>query len=209
MKHLCGYIFTALLLFVAGAVSAQDTALLDKLYSDMSSSCVEMTYTYETEVSGVKAVGEGKLDVQGDMWTMTGNGIQMWCDGKTLWVADPSLKEVVIEPASGEDDGAILTNPASLFVRMQELFDMVRALESPDGKSVTFFMSPKTSGNMAFCNVEVSKADASILSGVFAFNDGSDVNVKVSTMSLSRKRAAEAFRPQIKFDSSWIVTDMR
>lgn len=209
MKHLCGYIFTALLLFVAGAVSAQDTALLDKLYSDMSSSCVEMTYTYETEVSGVKAVGEGKLDVQGDMWTMTGNGIQMWCDGKALWVADPSLKEVVIEPASGEDDGAILTNPASLFVRMQELFDMVRALESPDGKSVTFFMSPKTSGNMAFCNVEVSKADASILSGVFAFNDGSDVNVKVSAMSLSQKRAAEAFRPQIKFDSSWIVTDMR
>ena len=140
MKHLCGYIFTALLLFWAGALSAQDTKLLDKLYSDMSSSCVEMTYTYETEVSGVKAVGEGKLDVQGDMWTMTGNGIQMWCDGKTLWVADPSLKEVVIEPASGEDDGAILTNPASLFVRMQELFDMVRALESPDGKSVTFFM---------------------------------------------------------------------
>ena len=80
---------------------------------------------------------------------------------------------------------------------------------SPDGKSVTFFMSPKTSGNMAFCNVEVSKADASILSGVFAFNDGSDVNVKVSAMSLSQKRAAEAFRPQIKFDSSWIVTDMR
>ena len=92
---------------------------------------------------------------------------------------------------------------------MQELFDMVRALESPDGKSVTFFMSPKTSGNMAFCNVEVSKADASILSGVFAFNDGSDVNVKVSAMSLSQKRAAEAFRPQIKFDSSWVVTDMR
>ena len=80
---------------------------------------------------------------------------------------------------------------------------------SPDGKSVTFFMSPKTSGNIAFCNVEVSKADASILSGVFAFNDGSDVNVKVSAMSLSRKRAAEAFRPQIKFDSSWVVTDMR
>ena len=99
MKRLCGYIFMALLLFWAGALSAQDTKLLDKLYSDMSSSCVEMTYTYETEVSGVKAVGEGKLDVQGDMWTMTGNGIQMWCDGKTLWVADPSLKEVVIEPA--------------------------------------------------------------------------------------------------------------
>ena len=209
MKRLCGYIFMALLLFYAGAISAQDAALLDKLYTNMASSCVEMIYTYETEVSGVKAVGEGKLDVQGDMWIMTGNGIQMWCDGKTLWVADPSLKEVVIEPASGEDDGAILTNPASLFVRMQELFNLTRALESPDGKSVTFFMSPKTSGNMAFCNVEISKTDASILSGVFAFNDGSDVHVKVSSMSLSQKRVTEAFRPQIKFDSSWIVTDMR
>ena len=209
MTDLRGYIMPALLLLLAGALSAQNIALLDKLYSDMSSSCVEMTYTYETEVSGVKAVGEGKLDVQREMWTMTGNGVQMWCDGKTLWVADPSLKEVVIEPASGEDGGAILTNPASLFVRMQELFNLTRSVESSDGKSVTFFMSPKTSGNMAFCNVELSKADASILSGVFAFNDGSDVHVKVSSMSLSPKRETEAFRPQIKFDSSWIVTDMR
>lgn len=209
MTDLRGYIMTALLLLLAGALSAQNIALLDKLYSDMSSSCVEMTYTYETEVSGVKAVGEGKLDVQGEMWTMTGNGVHMWCDGKTLWVADPSLKEVVIEPASGEDGGAILTNPASLFVRMQELFNLTRSVESSDGKSVTFFMSPKTSGNMAFCNVELSKADASILSGVFAFDDGSDVHVKVSAMSLSSRREAEAFRPQVRFDSSWIVTDMR
>lgn len=209
MKHLRGYILSVLLLLCAGVLAAQDTALLDRLYSDMSSSCVEMTYTYETEVSGVKAVGEGKLDVQGEMWTMAGNGIQMWCDGKSLWVADPSLKEVVIEPASGEDDGAILTNPASLFVRMQELFNLSRSIESSDGKSVIFFLSPKTSGNMAFCNVELSKADASILSGVFAFNDGSDVHVKVSAMNLSPKRETDAFRPQIKFDSSWIVTDMR
>ncbi len=209
MKQLRRYVITMLLLLGAGALSAQDRALLDKLYSDMASSCVEMTYTYETEVSGVKAVGEGKLDVQGDMWTMVGNGIQMWCDGKTLWVADPSLKEVVIEPASGEDDGAILTNPASLFVRMGELFDLTRSLESSDGKSVVFFLSPKTSGKMSFCNVEVSKADASILSGVFAFDDGSDVHVKVSAMSLSSRRETEAFRPQVRFDSSWIVTDMR
>lgn len=209
MKQLRRYVITMLLLLGAGALSAQDRALLDKLYSDMASSCVEMTYTYETEVSGVKAVGEGKLDVQGDMWTMVGNGIQMWCDGKTLWVADPSLKEVVIEPASGEDDGAILTNPASLFVRMGELFDLTRSLESSDGKSVIFFLSPKTSGKMSFCNVEVSTADASILSGVFAFDDGSDVHVKVSAMSLSSRREAEAFRPQVRFDSSWIVTDMR
>ncbi len=209
MKNLCGYMLMCFLLIWAGNASAQDTTLLDKLYSTLSSSCVEMTYSYETEVSGVKAVGEGVLSVQGEMWTMTGNGIMMWCDGNSLWVADPSLKEVVIEPASGEGDGGFQVNPAVLFVRMQSLFTVNRSLESSDGKSVTFFLTPKSPGNMVFCDVEVDKVDASILSGVFAFNDGSNVHVNVSTMTSGPERAVEAFRPQMKFDSSWIVTDMR
>ena len=209
MRKLCGYILMCFLLFWAGNASAQDTALLDKLYSSFSTSCVEMTYSYETEVSGVKAVGEGVLSVQEEMWTMDGNGIMMWCDGNSLWVADPSLKEVVIEPASGEGDALFQVNPAALFVRMQSLFTVSRALESSDGKSVTFFLTPKSPGNMIFCDVEVDKTNVSILSGIFAFKDGSSVHVKVSDMKSNPKREVEAFRPQMKFESSWIVTDMR
>ncbi len=209
MNVLCRYIRVIILLFWAGAVSAQDKSLLERLYSDMTSSCVSMEYTYSTRFSGIKAEGGGVIEIQGDMWVMKGNGVEMWCDGATLWAADPSLKEVVIEPASSEDESAMMTNPAVLFTGMNDLFDLSSSLPSDDGKAMIFFLVPKKPGNVSFCNVEVMNEDASIRSGVFAFADGNKVEVKVGSMTLGPRKAQENFRPQIRFDSTWIVTDMR
>lgn len=62
-----------------------------------------MGFTYSLDTESAKVVGNGDLQVQGTSYHMTGNGLEVFCDGKSSWIIDDSSMEVVIEPAS---DGA-------------------------------------------------------------------------------------------------------
>ena len=62
---------------------AQNVSLLDKMCDDLAKSCVEMKCTWSARMSGVTTNGSGELKIQGDMWTLVGNGVEMWCDGKS------------------------------------------------------------------------------------------------------------------------------
>ena len=188
-------------------VDAQDTALLSRFYKEIAQSCVEMTYSYSIRVSGVNNVGSGDLCAQGLMWKMVGNGVQMYCDSTAVWVLDPSLKEVVIEPSYG--DTRILTNPASLFVRMEELFKVRESRATGDSAAVLCVLEPKEKGDIDYFNVEIVSSDLSIRNASFALKDGTFIKIEVSSMKLTPMRPVEEFRPQTVFDSSWIVTDLR
>jgi hypothetical protein len=197
-----------LLLLGAGRSYAQDDTLLDRLYEKFADSCVELEYSYTSKISGVNITGQGKLQIQGNMWHNEGNGVDIWCDGKTLWTADLAAEEVVIDAVSDapEED---LTNPALMFVHMKDLFNLKQVVESADGKAYIFILEPIHEMDIDFFNVEILKSDASIRSGSFALSDGNKFNVKVSSMKQIQKKPATSFKPSQTFDSSWIVTDLR
>ena len=215
MKHFLSFraksrnLLCYILLFASSMLSAQDMTLLDRFYSSVSQSCIDMSYTYSARVSGVSNSGQGSLTAQGLMWIMKGNGVEMYCDSASLWVIDPSLKEVVIEPASSESEVQLLTNPAVMFVRMKEMFNVRESRAASDGDAILYILQPKTGSNLEYFNVEISRADAVIRSGAVALKDGTLINIKVSSMKLTPERPAEDFRPHTVFDSSWIVTDLR
>lgn len=196
-----------LLFFEAGRISAQES-LLDKVYGKLSSSCAEITYKYISEVSGAKLNGSGVLQVQGDLWHNEGNGLVIWCDGKTVWTADMHAEEVIIDSVAddGNDD---LTNPALMFVKMKELFDLKKIVEGKDGLSRIFILEPKSDVGIEYFNVEILMSDATIRAASFALEDGSEVKLTISSMSFLQKKPVSAFRPSQTFDSSWIVTDLR
>lgn len=196
-----------LVMLCAGKVFAISDGPVDRLYRSLSSSFVEMEYTYSAEVKGLKVVGKGTLQIQDEMWHNNGNGLEMWCDGSTVWTADHSLKEAVIEPVY--EDESIASNPAAMFVRMPDMFEVVRSFDSKDGKAVVYVLKPLEDAPVEYFNVEIMKSDSSIRSGSFALDDGSAVSISVQSMSVKEKRPVTVFRPSQIFDSSWVVTDLR
>ena len=209
MKRFHTYvIMTFLLLAGAGNVCASGHKLLDSLYEKLSSSCTSLDYVYTTEVTGVKISGSGNLQLQGNMWFNKGNGLDIWCDGRTVWTADTVSQEVVIDSVS-EEYADQLVNPALMFVRMKELFNVKQAVESKDGKALIYVLEPKGDLGIEYFNIEIMKNDVSIRSASFAMEDGSDVKLTVSSMKVSSRKPSEYFRPSESFGQSWIVTDMR
>lgn len=207
MKIFRYFLMPFLVMLCAGKAFAASDGPVDRLYRSLSSSFVEIVYTYSAEVQGVKIVGNGTLQIQGNMWHNDGNGLEMWCDGSTVWTADHSLKEAVIEPVY--EDESIVSNPALMFVRMPDMFKVVKSLDSKDGKAVIYVLKPIEDAPIEYFNVEIMKSDSSIRSGSFALEDGSAVQIKVQSMSVKEKRSVTAFRPSQIFDSSWVVTDLR
>ena len=203
-------LFAAFLVLLSSKVtSAQSRYPLDVFYNNLSDSCLELTYSYTTRVSGLDNKGNGTLRSQGLMWDMKGNGVEMYCDAKTVWVVDPSMKEVVIEPAAGEDSAQWLSNPAVIFARLKDLFDVSESLASKDSSSLVYVLHPKTSGDIDYCNIEILRSDASLRGATIALSDGTLIKIEVSSMKLTPKVSVKSFRPQNVFDSSWIVTDLR
>ena len=191
------------------SAGAQNTDLLDRMCTGLARSCAEMECSWSARLSGVATAGTGELKMQGDMWALVGNGVEMWCDGKSVWVVDPSLKEVVIEPLEDDAQVRYLTNPALIFVRLQDLFTVSVSHPTEDGKAVFYSMKPDQDSDIDYLNVELLSDDALIRRGSIAMKSGDIINIEVSSMKLTPEVSAEAFSPQYVYDSSWIVTDLR
>ena len=203
-------VLTILLILVPMlAVSAQDQSLINRFYAGVSESCLDISYSYSARISGILNSGNGHLCAQGLMWSMKGNGVEMYCDAKSLWIVDRSTKEVVIEPAADENASEWLSNPALIFSQLQGHFKVSESLSVSGGQSVIYVLKPLDDSGISYCNLELQKSDASIRNATVALSDGTLIKIEVSSMKLTPKVSVEAFRPHIDFDSSWILTDLR
>jgi hypothetical protein len=199
-----------LLLSGTGGAFAQNNGALETLYATVASSCVETTYTFTTILSGMKVQGDHVLEIQGDCWHLEGNGLEIWCDGQSVWTMDVPAKELVIEDADQNGAGA-LANPAVLLVRMHEWLDVSAKKTSPDGSSVLYVMTPKPDkeSGIESLDLELRKADGTLRRGSFVLEDGNKVSLLFSSMKAKEKRPVSYYRPSQTFDMSWIVTDLR
>lgn len=84
------------LLLVAGSLQGQ--TILQKIATDR----ISCDYTYET-LGTVKVKSAGQAVLQGDCYRIGVNGMELYCDGETLWTVDPDAKEVYVEPAQKVD----------------------------------------------------------------------------------------------------------
>ena len=207
MSKRFGLILSMVLSLLPSLALAQDSELLTRLYGTMSESCTELEYTYTVELSGTKNTGNGSLALQGHMWALSGNGLDIYCDSASVWIIDAVSKEVVIEPVVTEIN--TFSNPAVIFAHLQDLFTVRSSVPSADGKAVTYILRPKSSGDVEYVNLEILSSATSIRSCEVALTDGSLIKIKVGSMKPTPLRTLSDFRPKTAFDSSWIVTDMR
>ncbi len=182
---------------------------MERMCRSLSDSCLTLQYTYTARISGIDQNASGTLVNQGEKWVMTGNGVEMYCDGISVWVVDSANKEVVIEPVDDAAAVEYLTNPAKAAINLHDSFYVNTVNPSSDGKALVYSLSPKKAGQMTYLNIELTKDTASIRSMSFALSDCTSVKIKVSSMKLTPKMSDEVFVPQTIFDSQWIVTDLR
>ena len=192
----------------AGARPAQGNAVLNSLYSKMSASCVSMDYSFTMNSSDVKVVGSGSVMVQDSAYSMTGNGLQIICDGKTVWIIDAESKEVMIESPS-QGDEAYMDNPALLFVNLSDAFS-VDGVKKNDNVS-TYVMSPMVACGIKAATLSVTSDPSPVISSAhFILSDGAEMDIKIKSMTFSEKKPLTSFFYDISgLDSSWVITDLR
>ena len=198
-----------LILLAVQALKAQENTPLARFYDNLLSSCVEFDMSYSIRMSGVKLDGKGVLELQGDSWILVGNGMEIRCDGKTLWTVDPESKEVVVDSLSDDITAGIITNPAVMLINLRELFSLREVLPTKEGKSLIYTLYPKAESEVSFVNMEILKGDSSLKQLTFSMEDGTSAVVNISSTKSGKKKPAEYFSRSVNYDSSWIVTDLR
>ncbi len=122
MKRILKYFCAPLLILVSGAVSAQEQP------------CIILDVDYSVEISESSRLnGQAVVTFQDTAFSMSGNGIEAYCDGTSLWTLDNMAKEAYIE-AITEETAAYIRNLASELSGYEA--DATAIIESPEGQSV-------------------------------------------------------------------------
>lgn len=167
------------------------------------------SYAYTADDGKVKLSGEGETVLQDDSYMLTGDGLQIWCDGSQMWVADTAAKEVIIQSVDGGDTAA--SNPALLVGRIDKDFKWSDAGTKVifNGKSALSYRLSASSDPAIKDAVLYFTPDGKELAGFeVRFAGGLSVTVSVSSFRLSEKGPGADFAPG-EFDGGWIVTDLR
>lgn len=182
---------------------------LQTLSLEMKDSAALIEYSYEMTVSGIKTTGEGEVCVQDSMYRMTGSGLQIVCDGKTVWVSDEAGKEVMIESLQ-EGNSNYQNNPSLLFFDIESVFNVEGTRK--EGAVTTYVLSPKEDFGIVGGTVSVNTSSARPVfeSGSFTLSDGSSVVIKIKSMTFIAKKPLTYFYLDISgLDQSWLITDLR
>ena len=179
---------------------------LESLRNMFNGSAVSIECDYTTEIQQTQVVGRSEILVQGNMYTMKGNGLEVFCDGNTVWTIDAAAQEVVIEPCLPQERD-YMANPALLLADLDEVFKMHGSRSLGSGR-MEYTLD-------AFVPCGISKAvlvlaqDGNIISAEFVLDEGGVLEVEVSSMKKTEEKQASFFSPDRKFNSDWIVTDLR
>jgi outer membrane lipoprotein-sorting protein len=158
-------------MFVVASAAAQQTqhAALERLRAAISDSCLTLECTYSMYVSQTRRQGDAEVMLQGNAYTVRGNGIEVYCDGTRVWTLDSSLKEAYVEAVENAAVNPLL-DPASSDI----VFDK-------EGNPV---------------------------SASFMMQDGLKVDIKILSVTKSKIKPEDDFRPQVDFGSDWVVTEL-
>lgn len=191
MKRTFLYIVFILLPVLCGAQAGSYRDLVNRI----ASSRVRFSYTYS--LSGQFPLsGSGTAVLQGDLFSLKGDGLEIRCDGKKRWTVDTKAEEVYIENA----DMDLSANPALIVSMMDELFELSK--ESP------LTLVPKARSDIR--SAELGIAGGKLVSMVLTMKDGSKITVKIASMDflpLSEDVSGFAFSSG-DFPDTYVITDL-
>lgn len=164
-----------------------------------------MDTEYHMDVSNMPVTGRSQLLVQGNMYCMKGNGVEVFCNGDAVWTVDEVSREVVIEPCGSSYD-SYMANPLLLLSDLEAFFKIQS--QKNTGKHVEYVLSAVQDFGIEQAEL-VLNSDGSVATGKFTLEDGNVLSVKVLSMKKAEERPVSFFSPDRKFGSDWIVTDLR
>lgn len=178
---------------------------LEMLQGKFSAGAVSIVAEYELTVQNMPVAGSSEVLVQQDMYHVKGNGLEVYCNGLSVWTIDDSSKEVVIEPCAGPVQG-YMENPVLLLAELGDFFEMKS--DRRVGNDTEYVMDAVKDCGIVSAKLIVSPGGI-VRSGIFIMEDGTEVAVKVKSMKKTEERNPSFFSPDRKFSSDWIVTDLR
>jgi len=204
---------TAILLIMSSCMSAQaNSKTLDNFVAKVSSSLVSFDYTFSCQVRNSKMTGEGSVRLQDDAFFVKGNGLDIYCDGKTKWTVDTFSEEALIESVEESAD-SYATNPALLITCLDKAFNEV-SCTTKDGKDVSLLVpiqKGKSSSDLAEVKLVFKSGTEQLVGAQVKLNDGTVTDFVVKAIKFAEKtKGKESFRLNEKtLGSSYVITDLR
>lgn len=184
---------------------------LGSLVSSLNGSCATCSYSFK--VSGdLPLNGSGTLTVQGDAFAMSGNGLDLFCDGTTRWTVDRGSEECYIESVDAEVLD-LSSNPALILGSLDQLFKKGKtSVSSHSGQPTTAISLAPISSEVGFSSaVAHFLKDGTLCALVLNSVDGSVIDITISDMKI---KTPVSLDPTFTLDISslgknYIITDLR
>lgn len=176
---------SAAIIAVASAVFScpvSRAGVVEDFADRLAHSRVAFTYAYETSGS-VAFTGSAWVEFQGECFAMTGDGLEIRCNGAVRWTLDRGAGECYVENVT---QGDLFSNPAAFLMSMSKGFVSVRESRSNFGGVATMAvaMIPEASGTgLAQAVVHF---DAGVPVGAeISLEDGSVMVLSISDMTFA------------------------
>ena len=202
MSAISRYLVVLLLTVAPHMLSAQNQ--LERLYDTFASNCIALDCTYSVESDVVPVKGQCEIEFQDTSYKMKGGGIEIFCDGASVWIMDSGLKEAVIEPVS-DDSHTYMSNPALLFRDMDQMFSVSGS--SSAGSVMRYRLSAQKPCGVRTAVLDID-TDAVLQKAEFTMDNDCVIKIEVKSVTVMPKQENSAFTPG-KISSEWVVTDLR
>ena len=210
------FIAAAVALFALPQASLAKSKTLDAFVSKVSASLVSFDYSFTMPTKKARMTGNGSVKVQGNSFIVDGNGLEIWCDGKTRWTVDRISEEALVESVDDSYD-SYATNPALMIASIDNAFKEISFGSAKFGGKVVdvSVLSPvsKGKGSMDIARLELffKSGTTNLIGAEVTLNDGSVSNFTITNIRFEDAgKSKESFRFNEKtLDSSYVVTDLR
>lgn len=197
----------SLTVFLPEAMATGGDNLFEALAGKVGANYVEISYTYSSTLSGVPVYGDGLLQLQGTSYRHESSGMEVICDGESVWISDNLSKEMVIEAAG---DSSLPADPATMLVNLTSAFKIKEVKKTGEG-SFEYLLLPVNTIGIRECRLTISGSSANpkLETASFTTSDAVVFNISIKSMTFSAQlRQASFFKPEER-TSSWVVTDLR
>ena len=170
----------------------------------------QMSFSYDYVTNGtVPLKGQGKVVVQDASFILLGDGLDVRCDGKSVWTMDSVAKEVVVD-AVGSDCSDYVEYPALLLASLEENFKEIDNEEVfVDGKPMTMIeLKPVASSKLKRLKL-FFRGNIPVAANI-TVKDGTVTHFNIKDLKFGKKTSGDGFFfDPATLDSSWIITDLR
>lgn len=195
--------------------------VIDGFVGSISGKRVSFDYSFSLSAgSGTKMTGNGHVVFQGDSFKQEGDGLEIYCDGKSKWTVDRSAKEAVAESVDSSSPDYI-AYPTFILRDIDKVF----APASVSGNGTTAVSGQKINGEEvvsiglrpAVPMGNISSASLSFAKGSFRpvaielhLEDGSGLTLYITGYEVTSSVEDSTFSlDPASLDGEYIVTDLR